>query len=230
MQNSKTIHYCFEVTGHEPYECDVEIRRDGPVLAPAEGAPDWTKLEFHQCEGCELRDSEHCPVALRLVEPATLMNEFVSFDRVKVTVETQERSYQAETDIQTGLMALFGLIMATSGCPTMEPMRPMAWYHLPFARFDETLFRTVSAHLLRNYFSGNLQNTSDDIREEIEAIYAAIGRVNRGVMARLRASAAMRQDSSYNAITTLDAYATMISLSLEDSLEELRDMFKSTEA
>lgn len=226
MSNEKTFHYRFETENSEPHYFDVTVQRDKPAIPSSENAPEWTKLEFNQCEGCEWKESEHCPVALRLVEPATMLNEFFSYDRVKVTVQSEDRSYQQETDTQRGLMALFGLIMATSGCPSMEPVRPLAWYHLPFANYEETLFRVVSLHLLRDHFAQN-QSTHQEIHDEISKVYTAIGQVNYGIISRLRASGCLQKDASLNAITNLDSYARMISYSLESDLEELRNLFQA---
>jgi hypothetical protein len=226
MTDSKTIRYEFSSKGEEVAAFDVTLHKHA-TTPPYEGKrPEWTRLEFHQCEGCQLKEAQHCPVAIRLVEPAQMMGRLVSHDQVAVRVKTQEREYYRETDVQQGLMALFGLIMATSGCPTMEPMRPMAWHHLPFASFEETLFRMVSAHLLSNYFNHKGQQGNVDILEEIEAIYEDIGKVNQGIINRLRASAMEQRDASFNALVTLDSYASLVSFSVKNQLQDLEQLFQ----
>lgn len=188
--------------------------------------PDWTELGFHQCEGCEYRGSR-CPVAVKLIEPFGMMDgDLVSHREVEVTVYTQNRSYVKQTDVQEGLSSLFGLIMATSGCPSMDFFRPLARSHLPFATFDDTLFRVLSAYFLRHH----LDKTSDsgDVVGDLSAIYAEVGRVNRGIIERLRAAALTKGDAASNALIILDAFSMIIPASLEEKLEELKILFAST--
>ena len=225
MQSEKTIHYRFEIEGHAPYECDVEVQRHGGVPMQIEGAPDWTKLEFQQCEGCELKNSDYCPVALRLVEPVEQLGRFYSYDRVKVTAQTNERSISTDTDLQTAITSLFGLLMASSQCPSMTPLRPMAWHHLPFSSFEETLYRMVSSHLLGHYFAGDIAATQLDIREEVLGIYRMLNRINLGIVERLREAAVSQKDAPFNAITHLDNYATLITMALESELEEIKGLY-----
>ena len=227
MTQTRTFHYSFETDGFGPRDYAVELQSDRPNIPSSEDAPDWTQLKFHQCEGCQWKESEHCPVAVNLVEPATMLNEFASYDHMQVTVTIDERSYRKNADAQQGLMALFGLIMATSGCPSMEPMRALAWHHLPFASFEETLFRVVSAHLLKRYFTDNAAIERAKLHEEIKAIYEAIKQVNIGITNRLRASGQLEKDAAYNAIVQLDTYARLVEISLNEDLAELRELFEA---
>lgn len=102
---------------------------------------DWAKLSFHQCDRCQLKDTEYCPVAVRLEAPLKSFNSYISYKRVNVTVTSEERIISKETDLQDGLRSLFGLIMATSGCPTMAPFEPwrgsICHFHLLMKRFTE---------------------------------------------------------------------------------------------
>ena len=63
----------------------------------------------------------------------------------------------------TGLQSLFGLMMATSGCPILSRLRPLADYHLPFADIDETVHRVVGTYLMRQYFEGQETGTEPDL-------------------------------------------------------------------
>src|SRR5260221_470722 len=97
---------------------------------PAETPPEWARLEHGQGDGCGLHKSGSCPIAVRLAKPLKTLNGIVSHAPVTVTVVTEEREYGKATDFQEGLRSLLGLIMATSGCPSMAPFRFMARYHL----------------------------------------------------------------------------------------------------
>ena len=57
----------------------------------------------------------------------------VSYDQLRVVVETEERAVSANLSAQQGLASLIGLIMASSGCPRTAVFRPMARFHLPFS-------------------------------------------------------------------------------------------------
>ena len=76
------------------------------------------------------------------------LKELVSFDTVGVTVTQAERTVHAETSAQQALSSVLGLIMATSGCPWTDRLRPMARFHLPFASEAETVYRSVCMFLL----------------------------------------------------------------------------------
>ena len=62
------------------------------------------------------------------------------------------RSIRANTSAQAVASSIMGLISATSGCPHTAFLKPLAWFHLPFASEEETVFRAVSAWLLKQYF------------------------------------------------------------------------------
>ena len=59
-----------------------------------------------------------------------------------------------ETSAQQAMSSVLGLIMATSGCPWTDRLRPMARFHLPFASEAETLYRSVGMFLLARELVG----------------------------------------------------------------------------
>src|ERR1017187_534969 len=93
--------------------------------------PSWTKLDHHQCEHCPLSPKEvaFCPVAVNLSQIENAFKSRTSFDEVDAVVRTAERHYQKKLPLQRALNSIFGLIMATSECPYMNFMRPMARFH-----------------------------------------------------------------------------------------------------
>ncbi|MBI3004171.1 MAG: hypothetical protein HYY49_02000, partial [Ignavibacteriales bacterium] len=115
--------------------------------------PEWTKLKFSQCSNCPLEDSvEHCPVAINLSRVVETFRNNDSFEQTTVTVETPQRTYTKNVQLQKGISSLIGMIMVTSNCPIMDRLRPMARFHLPFATSLETFYRTVSMYLTAQYF------------------------------------------------------------------------------
>lgn len=219
----RSFTYRFETSDGERYEYTHSSDADGHIAADT-SYPEWTKLEYKQCEGCKWYKTEHCPVAVGLIEPSKLLGKLVSFDAVSVTVIGPERSYHKECTAQEGLSALFGLIMATSGCPNFEFLRGLAWYHLPFAAYEETLFRAISAYLVRGYLEGTLEPNAN-ITAQIQALYDAVHHSNVGISQRLRYGVAPETDSPMNAIVILDSIGTMVPMSADAGLKDLREIF-----
>jgi hypothetical protein len=147
----------------------------------------------------------------------------LSYDEVKMEVTTPERMVTKNTTAQRAVSSIMGLEMATSGCPRMAFLKPMARYHLPFATQEETIFRVVSTYLLEQYFRHKQAQSVDLDLENLKKIYAEIQIVNMAMTARLRATGV--QDSAVNAVVLLDIYAKMLPYSIEDSLEEIRYLF-----
>lgn len=186
--------------------------------------PDWTRLEYQQCKGCRWNASDRCPVAVGLVRPAALLGKLRSYEAIEVEVEAPERTYRKTTTVQEGLSGLFGLIMASSGCPTFDFLKGLAWYHLPFASFEETLFRSTAAYLLVNYLKGE-QRSADDAVQQIKALYDNIKHTNIGITERLRHGVVPLSDSPMNAVVILDSFGALVPMSVDSGLEDLKAVF-----
>ena len=204
-----------------------EVHLDGQTLQVIQNSPEphaeWTKLYYQQCSNCPLTDTAHCPVAVNI---APLINEFkfsTSYDKTWVVVETPERSYARETTVQSGLSALLGIYMVTSGCPRLDYLRPMVRFHLPFATADETVFRAVSMYLVAQYFRERKGLPPNWQLEGLMEIYKEIGTVNKGMWNRL--SKASNYDANVNALIVLSAFGDALRFSLKKDLEGLAALF-----
>ena len=188
---------------------------------PAE-PPFWTELKFSQCANCPLNSEEHthCPSALHMAPAVELLKELVSFDTVGVTVTQAERTVHAETSAQQALSSVLGLIMATSGCPWTDKLRPMARYHLPFASEAETVYRSVCMFLMARELTGTAEPSGF---AELKDLYDNLHVVNRDMSRRL--GAATRTDPARNAMALLDSYTTLLPAALESQLAELKPLF-----
>jgi uncharacterized protein DUF6901 len=184
--------------------------------------PFWTELKFSQCANCPLSTDEyaHCPAALHMAPAVESLKALVSFDVVGVTVTQPERTVHAETTAQQAMSSVLGLIMATSGCPWTDRLRPMARFHLPFASEAETVYRSVCMFLLARELVG-----VGDAHgfAELTALYENLHVVNRDMSRRL--GAATRTDPARNAMALLDSYTTLLPAALESSLQELKPLF-----
>lgn len=193
--------------------------------APTENAPAWTKLEFHQCSGCPLSAAKvsHCPAALHMSGLIDEFSDVVSFDQVKVTVETEERSVSSTLSAQQAVASLMGLLMAASGCPRIAVFRPMARFHLPFANEMETAYRVAAMYLMAQHFAASEGGTPDVLLSRLEEVYRGIHAVNRGMAQRLRATT--RQDAIVNAVVLLDVNTSLMPATIHEILSEVRPAF-----
>jgi hypothetical protein len=192
------------------------------LKAPPGSPPFWTELAFSRCANCPLDEARnpHCPAALQLASALEPLKALVSFDTVGVTVTQAERTVYAKTSAQQAMSSVIGLVMATSGCPWTDHLRPMARFHLPFASESETVYRSICMFLLARAIAGSGES---DGFAPLEALYENLHVVNRDMSRRL--GAATRTDPARNAMALLDAYTTLLPAALERSLDELRPLF-----
>ncbi len=188
-------------------------------------APAWTMLAFNQCTHCPLtpEDTPICPFARGLSGVIERFEAFHSYDVADIEIVTASRTVVATRPLQHGMASLVGLIGATSGCPHLAPFRPMARFHLPFARDDETLYRVFSMYLLGCYLADGELPTGPRALDGLIAFNQAATVVNRGMADRMRA--AFSKDVGVNAVVILDMFAQAVPYVIDDELEELRAMF-----
>ena len=114
--------------------------------------------------------------------------------------------------------------MATSDCPYMRFLRPMARFHLPFASAMETIVRTVSMFLLRRYFEPRLDDALHFDLKNLDERYADVNAVNKGIVRRLQSVAT--GDADANAVIILHSLAVLLSQGLAQDLASVADIFR----
>jgi hypothetical protein len=118
-----------------------------------------------------------------------------------------------------------GLIMATSGCPHLDKLRPMAFTHLPFSTMAQTTYRAVSMYLLAQFFRRRRGLEPDWELRELSRAYEDIRTVNVAFAKRL--ASIQQDDANLNAIVKLDNHAGITSLSIaEEWWEEIEHVFR----
>ena len=224
MSHSQRIGYRFDLPDGSQKSLDftfdpLDFRLSNEPPAPP---PFWTELKFSQCANCPLSTDTyaHCPAALHMAPAVESLKALVSFDVVGVTVTQAERTVHAETTAQQAMSSVLGLIMATSGCPWTDRLRPMARFHLPFASEAETVYRSVCMFLLARELLGVGEAHGF---AELTDLYENLHVVNRDMSRRL--GAATRPDPARNAMALLDSYTTLLPAALESSLQELKPLF-----
>jgi hypothetical protein len=90
---------------------------------------------------------------------------------------------------------------------------------------DETLFRTVAAYLLKQYFLHKSGGSPDWDMEGLDRFYQAVQTVNQCLNDRL--AAASENDANLNAIVSLTYVSMGVTYSLEDNLADLKKLFSS---
>lgn len=219
------IQYRFSMGSGLRFDFEVELDRPFDPAANPHGHAEWTRLDCHQCGNCPLKceTCKCCPVAIDIESVSSQFADILSYEGAHIEVTTQERTYSKDTDAQTGLRSLLGLIMATSACPVLSQLRGLASSHLPFANLEETLFRTTGAYLIKQYFIYKDGGVPDLDLTGLDTLYRELQTVNRCFKGRL--DTAFAKDSNLNAIGSLLYVAVGVSYSLEDNLMELKTLF-----
>lgn len=189
--------------------------------------PDWTRLEYQQCTRCPLNaeTSPRCPAARSVVRLVDDFGEMLSYDEVSATVALHDRTVTKDTTVQRALSSILGLLMATSGCPQLGFLRPLARFHQPFATREETMFRATSAYLLGQYFKHQRGLPVDFVLTGLKDAYSALQGVNRGMANRLRSIGL--GDANVNAIVLLDFLAQELPVAIDENLQELSHLFET---
>jgi len=114
--------------------------------------------------------------------------------------------------------------MATSGCPHMDFLKPMARYHLPFSTAEETIVRTSSLYLLTQYFKEGSGGEPDYKLAGLENLYEQVSKVNLGIIERIRSRSASG-DTNANSIVILNSFAQILSLGGKVGLNSVAKTF-----
>lgn len=188
--------------------------------------PEWAKLGFHKCPACQLDEAKHeyCPVAMAVYRPVVVFKDFLSYNEAEVYISTPERNYQKRVPLHVGLGSLVGIYMVTCGCPTLDWLRPMVRYHLPFAGEDETLYRAMGMYLVGQHLVEKQGGTPDWKMTGLQEIYDNVMEVNKHFLARLQNTPV--KDVPLNAIISLDCFAMNVCFTLEgEPLSDMRKIF-----
>lgn len=188
--------------------------------------PEWARCDSVGCSVCEIDRDAHtyCPVARNLVDVVERFGGHYSYQKVKVRVTTAERTVLGDTTLQHGLSSLTGIYMVSSGCPTLNKLRPMVRFHLPFATLEETTYRAASMYMLAQYLRQQRGQEPDWTLEGLERIYANVHQVNLAVARCIRQAA--DRDANANALVRLDLFTDGVAFSIRAALDELHYLFE----
>ena len=203
---------------------------DTYIFSDSGNAPEWTYLDNYKCSHCPLSSSDHelCPLAERVVPFVEKLGHLKSIDQMRVDVTQFNRTKHMVAPVQDILSSLLGLFIATSDCPHTHFLRPMAYFHLPLADEDETLYRVLSMYRLAQFFKKAKTGRAYAGFGKLEFLYEQMVEVNHKLSERMRAALAgneAKQDGTLNAISLLDALSQYVPASIEDAVDDLEPIF-----
>lgn len=229
MEENTRFDYKFELSNGENIQLGLDLDGDlALVHSPTENLPPWVKLEYHQCPNCPLNPEKYpnCPVAVNLVPVLNKFRNIVSHQQATITIESDDRTYMRTDDVQRGLSSLMGVLMASSGCPILDKLRPMVRTHLPFSSLRETVYRAVSMYILAQHFRDRKNLETEYSLDGLKKIYDEITQVNYALSSRVRSY--FSSDANINAMIILNCMAEYTSITLEDDLlDEIERLFSA---
>lgn len=222
------VTYRFFVSDEEQITIDLEFDENTYrlVIKDTDLRPDWAKLEHNKCENCPLgSDVEWCPAALAMAKIVPAFRTHVSHEQVSVEVETPARKIYSEMALQRGLASLMGVALAASGCPHTRFLRPMARFHLPFADERETIFRSLSTHLLWLYVQTQRPGRRVELNfDDLKKNYENISTINGFLATRVRGT--VEADAAINAVIILDLFAMLTPSDMEGGFKHISGAFE----
>lgn len=201
------------------FEVDID-RKDLIKKANNEIHAFWTKLDYSQCSNCPLQASNHtyCPAALDIEEIARKFEDIISIEHADVWIYTKNRSFFKKCDVQEALKSLFGLIMASGSCPILSRLKPLTYFHLPFASPDETVHHLVGTYLIKQYLIHREGKSDPDWElKGIVKLYGELETVNIHLMKRLQD--ASNKDANANALYIFVTLTSLIAMDINHMLE-----------
>jgi len=227
MDEPIAVRYTFTMNNgsHEIFNIKLDPETLDSIDNSPKTLPEWTKLEFHKCAHCPVQKEPYCPLAVSLVNIVNRFNRLISYDKIHLDVETKERFISQNTTAQKGISALMGLVIASSGCPHTDFLKPMARFHLPLASREETIYRATCMYMLAQYFRHKEGSSGDFDFKGLIKLYRNLEDVNIAIAERL--NYASKSDSTVNALILLDIFNKTLPMAIDTSLEQLKYLFKA---
>jgi len=188
--------------------------------------PAWTRLENFKCPHCPLDPAltEYCPLALSLVDVIEKFKDAPSYQNVEIQVETPARNYWKYSSLQSGVSSLLGIYMVSSGCPIMQKLKPLLYFHLPFASLDETQIRALSLYLLSQYLVWKKGGKPDWEMTNLVNIYEDVRVLNHSVSRKIANLEVM--DTSINSLVILNNFADYVTFTIDEKvLDDIEQYF-----
>ncbi|MFT7371868.1 MAG: hypothetical protein ACI9T9_000547, partial [Oleiphilaceae bacterium] len=171
---------------------------------------------------CPLKvsDTEVCPAAFDIQDVIEDFQSKPANQKVNINVIASDRSYSKRTNVEEGLRSLMGLILATSKCPILSQLKPMAIHHMPFSSSNEFILRSVSVYLLQQYFEYRGERTPDWDLKGLISRNKQLQLVNQALWQRIHLD--NNNDSNLKTLLSFFSMSSSVSVSLETQLQKLK--------
>lgn len=222
------VKYSFKLDDGKILEYDINVDRakQQNLATVKDSVPKWVSLSYCKCSNCPLKenDSPLCPAAYDIQDVVEDFRSQLAHKKALVDVVTPERAYSKRTTIEEGLRSLMGLILATSQCPILGKLKPMAMHHMPFASNNEFILRTVSGYLLQQYFKYTEDSSPDWDLNGLVKHNQELQLVNQALWQRIHAC---DNDSNLKALLSFFSMSSSVSFSLKTQLQKLKQVLDS---
>ena len=224
-----TVTYEFYIA--EDQKKTLSVEPDGTVRSGAAQTPaDWTRLGHCQCTNCPLstQETEYCPAAAKMEPVIEAFRDQKAFQKMTIRVHSEQRTYEKYTHLEEGLRSLLGLVMASSACPHLAELRPMARHHMPFSNSSEFIMRSVSLYLLEQYFNRRDGEDADWDLQGLVSRNEELKLVNHSLWQRIHDIC--QGDSNLKALLNFFSMASNVSSTLETQLNQVREHFEARDS
>lgn len=214
----------YRITLDDTHQFAYTIELERTTEAACTGLPAWTRIGHQQCSNCPLSRERvsHCPTAVDLHRVIEDFQGLPAVRKANVWVRTPEREYTKVVGLEEALRSLLGVIMATSACPVLHKLKPMALQHLPFASNHEFVLRAVSLYLTRQYFNMREGRYPDWELKGLVSVFQQLQLVNQAFWQRIHDTCS--GDSNLKAFLTFFSMSSSLTYSLETQLQKIRPL------
>lgn len=221
-----SYHFSFDDGREMSFNVDLDRHYDA---GKAKKAASWTALDNNKCQNCPLSSSshDHCPAAVDLDDVIRGFHGTLASTKINVRVVTQEREYVKRVTLEEGARALMGLVMATSACPVFGTLKPNARHHLPFARQEEYVLRSVSLYLMKQYLVWREGGAPDWELKGLVKNSEQLQMVNHAFWQRIMTE--FQSDANSKALLSFFTMSSSMSSSLQSQITRMKNVFFTTE-
>ncbi len=229
MEKENVLNFIYKFKLNDGFEKTFEIKVDKKTLSlvnlPQNSFPEWAHLKNFKCPHCPLDENKvkYCPLAVNLVDVINTFKDYNSYDAVDVEVITEQRNFYKRTSLQAGVSAMLGIKMVVSGCPINGKLKPMLYFHLPFATLEETQMRAFSLYLLAQYIKWKRGEIPDWEMENLDKIYEDLQILNHNVSQKI--ADLELKDTSINSLIILNNFADYVTFTLDEKLIDELELY-----
>jgi len=196
---------------------DFSWTKSGSANTISENEPgaDWTKLDFHKCDCCPLKnDVEYCPAAEMLEDTLMKLRGHESNEMVTASaMDIAKRETVVYWQLQEVGSTFVQIAVFFSGCPVGRQFRAMVKNLRTFSTNHEIGKHLITQYLLKH--RGEIFDSKREIQEKLEPLRRVFHFLSKRLFDESRG------DAVVSSILQLDAFTLSVSLIMEDVYDEI---------